>query len=238
MPSLIDLTGQKFGRLTVINRGPNKNNRTAWICKCDCGNEILVIGKSLKSGNTQSCGCLHKELVSKQFSKNIANKRFGNLVAKEPTKERKHGSVVWKCECDCGNIHYATTELLIGGNVQSCGCIHSRGNSKIKKILQENNITFISEYPIRIMNKNYYYDFAIMKNNELYCFIEYDGILHFQQNDYHGWNNKENWEKTHTNDIIKNKYCEEFNIPLIRIPYTDFDKIDILYLLERIDNCV
>ena len=88
------------------------------------------------------------------------------------------------------------------------------------------------------MNKNYYYDFAIMKNNELYCFIEYDGILHFQQNDYHGWNNKENWEKTHTNYIIKNKYCEEFNIPLIRIPYIDFDKINILYLLERIDSCV
>jgi hypothetical protein len=56
-------------------------------------------------------------------------------VAIEPTKERKHGSIIWKCQCDCGNIHYASTENLLGNNVQSCGCLHSRGNQKIKNIL-------------------------------------------------------------------------------------------------------
>lgn len=234
MPAFIDLTGQKFGRLTVIDRAPNKNGRSAWNCICDCGNTIQVISKSLRSGNTKSCGCLHKELVAKQFSKDISNQKFGNLTAIEPTKERKHGSVVWKCLCDCGNIHYTTAELLLSGHTKSCGCIHSRGNQKIKEILQQNNIHYISEYPIRINGINYFFDFAIMHNNKLLCFLEYDGILHYQQDKYHGWNNSENWQKTQHNDKIKNEYCDQNGISLIRIPYFDYDKIDINYIKERI----
>ena len=115
--------------------------------------------------------------MSKQFSKDISNQIFGNLTALEPTAERKHGSIVWKCLCNCGNIHYTTTELLLSGNTQSCGCLKSRGNQKIKNILQENNIHFISEYPIRLNNINYYYDFAILKDNQIKYFIDY-GLSH------------------------------------------------------------
>ena len=234
MPAKIDLTGQKFERLYVIKPAPHKNGRTAWYCKCDCGNEIIVTTKSLRDGNTRSCGCLHKESVAKQFSKDITNQRFGNLIALEPTKERKHGSVVWKCICDCGNEHYVSTECLLRGTTSSCGCIRSKGNQKIKNILQENNILFIAEYPIRVNNINYYYDFAILgENNQIKYFIEYDGILHFSQDKYHGWNNPENWEKTQKNDQIKNNYATQNNIPLIRIPYFDFDNITYDYLKER-----
>ena len=235
MPKKLNLMNQKFERLTVISEAPNKNGRTAWRCKCDCGNEITVTTKSLRDGNTRSCGCLHREKVSKQFSKDISNQIFGNLTALEPTAERKHGSIVWKCLCNCGNIHYTTTELLLSGNTQSCGCLKSRGNQKIKNILQENNIHFISEYPIRLNNINYYYDFAILKDNQIKYFIEYDGILHFEQDKHHGWNNEINWEKTKANDEIKNKYAKENNITLIRIPYYDFEKINFNYLKERMN---
>ena len=186
----LDLTNQKFERLLVVKPAPNKNGRTAWHCLCDCGKEIIVTTKSLRDGNTRSCGCLHKEIVSKRMLKDITNQRFGNLVAIKPTDERRHGSIVWECVCDCGNKHLASVEHLIGRQVQSCGCIRSRGNSKIKNILQNNNIPFIAEYPVRIDNINYYYDFAILKNEKIICFIEYDGILHFKQDSYHGWNNK------------------------------------------------
>ena len=237
MPKFIDLTGQKYGRLTIIDRAPNTSQGTTWNCICDCGKQVQVSTRSLRSGNTKSCGCLHKEMVSQQFSKNIANQRFGNLIALQPTKERKHGSVVWECLCDCGNIHYVTAELLLASKTQSCGCIHSRGNQKIKQVLQNNNILYIAEYPIRIQQINYYFDFALLDtNNQLQCFIEYDGILHFEQDSYHGWNNVNNWKKTQQNDCIKNKYCKENNIPLIRISYTDYDKIDINYLRERIEK--
>lgn len=56
-----DLAGMKFGNLTAIRPCGKKNNRTVWLCKCDCGNEIEVVGTSLSSGNTKSCGCLTKK---------------------------------------------------------------------------------------------------------------------------------------------------------------------------------
>ena len=61
MGKLIDLTGQKFGRLTVIERTRNNNNKVCWICRCECGNLKTVAGKDIKSGNTRSCGCIKHE---------------------------------------------------------------------------------------------------------------------------------------------------------------------------------
>lgn len=62
MCRLQDLTGQKFGRLTVLKRvGSAKGYRPAWLCKCDCGNEKVVTSGAMKSGNTVSCGCFLKE---------------------------------------------------------------------------------------------------------------------------------------------------------------------------------
>jgi hypothetical protein len=61
----IDLTGQKFNRLTVIKRVENphklKKKEIYWLCKCDCGNETILRGYSIKSGNIKSCGCYHRE---------------------------------------------------------------------------------------------------------------------------------------------------------------------------------
>lgn len=62
MSKVTDLTGQRFGRLTVIERaGSNKQGRAMWLCRCDCGNTKIVIGHNLQSGSTRSCGCISKE---------------------------------------------------------------------------------------------------------------------------------------------------------------------------------
>lgn len=61
MPKLIDLTKEPpFGRLTVLRRFEfnNRHNQAQWVCRCECGNETIVIGGSLRTGNTKSCGCL------------------------------------------------------------------------------------------------------------------------------------------------------------------------------------
>ncbi len=59
-----DLTGQRFGRLTVIElAGKNKHGQRMWLCKCDCGTEKVVAEKHLKSGGTNSCGCLQREIA-------------------------------------------------------------------------------------------------------------------------------------------------------------------------------
>lgn len=73
----ISLENQKFGRLTVIRRGPNRVKKVAWECLCDCGNTTLVTSYNLKSGKISSCGCLKRELLT---NKNIKhNQRHTKL---------------------------------------------------------------------------------------------------------------------------------------------------------------
>lgn len=67
MGKLIDLTGQRFGRLTVVARDYTDRNRNIyWKCQCDCGNECFVRGDHLKRGQTRSCGCFNAEVSSKR----------------------------------------------------------------------------------------------------------------------------------------------------------------------------
>lgn len=70
MSQFQDLTGQKFGRLTVIKRVENKNKQTYWLCRCECGNEKDVNAGNLKSGNVRSCGCLRHETSTKHGMRN------------------------------------------------------------------------------------------------------------------------------------------------------------------------
>jgi hypothetical protein len=66
MPPFIDITGFRFGRLTVLGRAENdKNKNPRWDCICDCGNEKVVYGQSLRGGATVSCGCYRLEVVTK-----------------------------------------------------------------------------------------------------------------------------------------------------------------------------
>jgi hypothetical protein len=70
---IVDLTGMNFGRLTVLERGPwrteGKRRRATWLCRCRCGNEKLVRGGSLTSSLTQSCGCLHREVLISKWTR-------------------------------------------------------------------------------------------------------------------------------------------------------------------------
>ncbi|MBS4171915.1 hypothetical protein [Bacillus sp. FJAT-49736] len=58
-----DLTGQKFGRLTVVRRDTSSNKTFLWVCKCECGNVKTVRSFDLRDGKVKSCGCLHAEKV-------------------------------------------------------------------------------------------------------------------------------------------------------------------------------
>lgn len=70
MRKIIDLTGEKFGRLTVMYRVENsKSNKSRWHCKCDCGNECDALAGNLKNGHTQSCGCYNKDCAHKRNKK-------------------------------------------------------------------------------------------------------------------------------------------------------------------------
>lgn len=66
MPNPIDLTGHKYGRLTVKEMGHRNNRRRSWLCLCDCGKTTFALAENLRSGNTISCGCLRRETIAAQ----------------------------------------------------------------------------------------------------------------------------------------------------------------------------
>lgn len=69
------MIGDKYNRLKVIEKlGTNKHNKRLWLCKCDCGNEVVVTTGGLRSGKTKSCGCLAKEEITK------ANRRYNKYI--------------------------------------------------------------------------------------------------------------------------------------------------------------
>lgn len=233
MGKFIDMTGQKYGRLTVLQRHPEKSkcNHILWECICECGTKKLLDGQDLRAGKVKSCGCLNKEIAATKNRKNLTNQIFGKLMVLEPTEGRNNGYIVWKCQCECGNITYVNTNDLTTGNTTSCGCIHSRGEEYIGQILTINNIIYQNQKSYsdccspstgRVLRFDFY-----VNNNYL---IEYDGILHFKTEN-RGWNSQELLEKTQLHDKIKNQYCLEHNIPLIRIPYTHLSKLCLEDLL-------
>lgn len=218
-----NLRGQVFGRLTVIEPTENRINKSVvWRCQCECGNEKMVSAASLKTGRTKSCGCL-KEETDKMPKGNVIdmlNQKFGHLTVIARDGSDKNGEAKWLCECDC-ILHSRISVLgsnLRTGHTQSCGCERrSHGELKVAQLLIENQISFEQE---KVMFKyanghNAKFDFYI-ENKYL---IEYDGETHFKAN-LHGWHNSEQLHVQQERDAIKNQWCKDNNIPLIRIPYT------------------
>lgn len=110
-------------------------------------------------------------------------------------------------------------------------------NTKFKKILEELFIEYESQKTFeKCINPNtnakLRFDFYLPKYN--IC-IEYDGIQHFEYTNK-GWNTKNNFTKIRFSDKIKNKYCQDNNIRLIRIPYTEYKNIDKQFLLSKIEK--
>lgn len=140
MRKTINLIGQRFGRLTVIERIESKRNYAMWKCLCDCGNYTDSRTGDLIKGRKSSCGCLQKEIASNNKFIDISGKEFGKLTAIEPIGKSKHNEIIWKCKCVCGKQAEATGINLRRGNTKSCGCLKNGLLSKyeIKDISSEN----------------------------------------------------------------------------------------------------
>lgn len=67
MPKILDLTNYQFGKLKVLYRTKSSKHGYYWLCWCECGNKVEVLGTNLKNGNTKSCGCLKKKNVKNKF---------------------------------------------------------------------------------------------------------------------------------------------------------------------------
>lgn len=121
MPKRLDLTGKKFGKLTVVKEVSGNSRYRTWECRCDCGNTITATSRDLRFRNKSSCGCVKNGPGLKM---DISGHRYGKLTAICPTGEKNPaGSMIWKCRCDCGNETNVAVSELNSGNCKSCGCL-------------------------------------------------------------------------------------------------------------------
>lgn len=153
MAKAINLAGQQFGELIVLERDfeiqkqhPNER-QSWWKCKCNaCGKEKSLRASIIKKAKTCGCKIGNKkgmipiaaiEAARKKNKIDLTGQRFTRLVVLEEADEEHQiyyngfHRVTWKCQCDCGNIHYATTENLRRGDTPSCGCI-TKENQRAK----------------------------------------------------------------------------------------------------------
>ena len=128
MSRVPNLIGQRFGKLTVIERNGSRYNKAAWLCRCDCGNETTVVTNALTGCKTKSCGCISTQRIEnlnkgKSLVRDIAGNRYGRLLVTEfshLSEDRKR--TYWKCKCDCGAEIVVRGDSLKNGHTNSCGC--------------------------------------------------------------------------------------------------------------------
>lgn len=146
MSKLKDLTGKRFGKLMVLERSENKNGRTYWKCRCDCGNEINVIASNLLRGNTKSCGCSSIEYANKHKYIDLSGQKFGKLTVLYRTRMKNRNSY-WLCRCECGVEKEISMSALRSGQ-KSCGCsAYNFVKEKVignKYTVDENNVVHVT----------------------------------------------------------------------------------------------
>lgn len=119
--SLCNLKGKIFGHLKVLNLDRKryyKTHRGYWLCKCKCGTVTSVIGTSLVSGKTKSCGCL--SLTNNLID--LTGKRYGEWTVLKKSSKNYGGGRKWVCRCNCGKIREIAGDSLKKGRTLSCGC--------------------------------------------------------------------------------------------------------------------
>lgn len=134
-----DLVGQVFGRLYVKLRVQNdKKGNSYWLTECDCGNDVVVKGVSLRSKHTSSCGCASGKIVSEKLTKQFnVGERVGYFTIIRQADGYLGKGAYWHVVCKCGTEKVVQAEALRNGSIVSCGCYH-------KEVTRENGLVDLS----------------------------------------------------------------------------------------------
>lgn len=143
MSKRLDLTGYKYGKLTVLRPGedhvqPSGQKKSTWVCVCDCNpnQEIIITTGNLTSGHSKSCGCLNYE--TKDYTGWVFGKWTVMYQAEPYISPSGYKIQKWHCKCECGIEKDVLQSALITGESQSCGCLKLEHNS-------ENNIDLTNQ---------------------------------------------------------------------------------------------
>ena len=237
----------------IIDRitGINKKNRTAWVvCKCNCGNYFTSTINSIRAKQVKSCGCLNSAIFKEK------GKLVGNLPKKtkdysngynpyysfvEKTEEKTKDGFIWNVKCkSCGKIYKAVPSQLIsqtrpkGNNPCPCWKKESKGVALIKILLESHSISYEVEktFPTCLSPKGNLMKFDFYIDNKY--LIEFDGEQHFLPQKFNtNVDGDEKLKLQQEYDEIKNNWCKENSITLIRIPYAHIPQLNIEDLKEN-----
>lgn len=213
-----DMIGKIFGDFLVLNRTEQraKDKCIIYECECiNCKNKEYVASNVLRS-KRKNCSKCH---IRKSTLIDITGEVYGWLKVLERDTNPKYlgheQDSYWFCKClKCGTIKSIRGISLRKGMTKSCGCVKSIGEELIGQILNDNKIKYKKEYSFNDLfyKQKLRFDFAIFNDdNQLSHLIEYDGVQHFKESYWGGL------EKIQLRDNLKNQYCKEHNIKLIRI---------------------
>lgn len=188
--------------------------------KCGFYGKIFeAVINDVKRNNPKSCGCYRKISKAKTHLKDISGEKRGLLTAiQRLDKQASDNSYYWLCKCDCGNL----TEIPICdfGKTKSCGCLsfHSYGEQCIAELLDKYNILYETQKTFNDYksSKNALLKFDFYLPEQQIC-IEIDGRQHHEPVSHFG--GEKAFQELQKNDIIKNKYCNQSNIKMVRIDY-------------------
>lgn len=251
-----DLTGKTFGRWHVDSQAPFAYTPSGYrlfqyACTCACGTKRIVTATSLTSGASQSCGCLHKEVVSERHLKNLTGRVFGDLTVqyRAETHWSRTGhrmKSMWHCVCACGSELDVSSENLLSGRIDSCGCGRrgpNTGASKcefdVRKYLESIGL-FENEFDGFVQYQTYpdlvgvgggylLYDFYVTCGDHKWL-IECQGAQHYRPVEWFGGQAKFEIQQEH--DKRKREYAEKIGVPLIEVPYTLVSYDDVANLLR------
>lgn len=195
----INMVGLRFGKLIVLARaGSSPNKAPTWYCRCDCGNEKIMIGANLRSGVSLSCGCerlprciaasKNREFCGNQ-SVNITGMKFGRWTAISPTDQKSSPNKKWHCRCDCGTERIVAGNNLRSGKSKSCGCFQREIARTLPRVHR------MSHHPIhnswhgmraRCLNRNHQ-NYADYGGRGIKICKRWDKFINFLQDMYATW---------------------------------------------------
>lgn len=234
--------GKQYGKLIVesVNHERSDSKHTYYNCRCLCGNTDIIIKRSDYLNENSNCGCVkHRVSIksieslqkyAKKREEELVGQRFGKLTVIEHAGKMKdrNNANIWKCQCDCGNITFATTSELRSFHIKSCGCLYSYYEMLIASFLRKENISFKQEYIFKdlknpLTNMYLRFDFALFDEKEkILGLIEYNGEQHYNKES--SWYSEEYLKR----DEQKINYCKNHYIPLLILNKNTFSYEKIL----------
>lgn len=209
-------------RYVVVGNFINAKTKVE-ILHTECNNTYFVVPSNFLNGNRCPYCNKARPKTDESFKAEVYS-----IVGNEYTVVSKYTTMKDKIDIIhnlCGNMFNMSASAFLNNGQRCPICSESKGEQSIRKYLSEKNINFEKEFsfddllsdkgnPLR-------YDFAILSNNNVVALIEYDGEFHFEKQ-----YKNDGFEKLQIHDQRKNHYCKDNNIPLLRIPYWEFDNIE------------